>query len=193
MASHATHHRRSIRMLAYDYAQPGAYFVTLCTHNRESLFGDIVDGVMCLNTCGQIVQACWRAIPQHISFAWLDVFVVMPNHFHAIVRIVEKVSCQGEASPICQGNIKPRSDASPLHRMPHGTTSGSLSAIVQNFKSVTARKINCIKQESATGVWQRSYYEHVIRNEDELNAIRQYMENNPLKWALDRENPLASE
>ena len=193
MASHVTHHRKSIRMLAYDYAQPGAYFVTLCTHNRESLFGDIVDDVMCLNTCGQIVQACWQAIPQHISFARLDVFVVMPNHFHAIVRIVEKVSCQGEASPICQGNIKSRSDASPLHRMPHGTTSGSLSAIVQNFKSVTARKINCIKQESATGVWQRSYYERVIRNEGELNAIRQYIENNPLKWALDRENPLASE
>ncbi len=94
-------------MLAYDYAQPGAYFVTLCTYNRESLFGDIVNGVMCLNTCGQIVQACWQAIPQHISFARLDVFVVMPNHFHAIVRIVEKVSCQGEASPICQGNINP--------------------------------------------------------------------------------------
>ena len=192
MALNASHHyRRSVRMPSYDYAQPGAYFVTICTHERAHLFGEIANGQMCLSACGQIVQTCWLAVPHHFSSVRLDAFVVMPNHFHAVVQICGSDIAgpalpQGVAIDSCVDDVPVTASQSSTVRA--GTMAGSLSAIIQNFKSVTTRAINQSDHAPAARVWQRNYYEHVIRNEKELMTIRQYILNNPLKWGLDREN-----
>jgi REP element-mobilizing transposase RayT len=200
-------HRRSIRLPDYDYASAGAYFVTVCAHNRVNLFGDVVDDAVRLNACGEIVKAVWLAIPRHFDVV-LDVFVVMPNHFHAIVHILEAGAAhdrgprdvggaghgRGEASPPSLDRHRFGGDALPLQRddrgaMTHGTAPRSLGAILQNFKSVSARKINQANRASPCPVWQRNYYEHIIRDDRALNATRKYIEDNPAQWALDRDNP----
>ena len=175
--------RRSIRLSGYDYRQAGAYFVTICTHEKALLLGEVVDGTVRLNESGHSVSACWSAIPEHFRNADVDAFVVMPNHLHGVVVI-------GNATgPAVVGakHSQQYANASPLP--PAGTQHGSLGAIVQNFKSVSTRKINRQRETPAAPVWQRNYYERVIRSERELNAIRQYIADNPLRWALDRENP----
>jgi putative transposase len=181
-------YRRSTRLKGYDYAQAGAYFVTICTHDRSCLFGNIADGEMCLNAWGIMATECWHAIPHHFPHVVLDEAIIMPNHLHGIIVIQGR----GEASalPIHVPKELPKTDASPLQQgRPNGTQPGSLSAIVQNFKSISTRRINGVRGMPGTPVWQRNYYEHVIRNERELEKIREYVATNPLKWALDRENP----
>ena len=176
------HHRRSIRLKGYDYSSAGAYFVTVCTNNRECLFGDIREGKMVLNECGEIVSLKWKNIPAHFGNVELDEFVIMPNHIHGIIIIVDTIV-----------GAKHSLNASPLHLplpLQYGTSPGSLPAIMQNFQSVTTRKINQIRCSLGNKFWQRNYYEHVIRNEKELNALREYIVNNPLKWDLDKDNPI---
>ena len=177
------HHRKSIRLKGYDYSQSGAYFVTICTYNKEYLFGNIVDEKMNLSETGAIVSKCWNNIPDHFPDALLDYFVVMPNHIHGIINIVgakhSHLVSTNEASP---------SSVNASSLQPYGTNPNSLGAIIQNFKSVTARKVNRMLGRQNVPLWQRHYYEHVIRNEDDLNEIREYIVNNPLKWALDKEN-----
>ena len=170
-------HRRSIRMPGYDYTQPGAYFITLCVQQRECLFGVIDDAGMHQNPYGELALACWRAIPTHFTFVALDSFTLMPNHFHAVVVITGNPGA-------------PPTDAAPA-LPPHGTAPGSLGAIVQNFKAVTTRTINARRGTPGQPVWQRNYYEHIIRGERDLHAIRDYIENNPLRWALDSLHPNA--
>lgn len=176
--------RRSIRLKGYDYAQPGAYFVTICTQDRQCLFGDIAEGQTRLNTLGEVVLACWANLPHHFPHVELDAFVVMPNHVHGIVVITHR---RGEASgPNTRIPGLAAPDASPLL---DGTRPGSLGAIVQNFKSVSTRRINTMRSAPGLPVWQRNYYEHVIRNEHELDRIREYIASNPMQWAMDSENP----
>ncbi|MCX7838639.1 MAG: transposase, partial [Anaerolineae bacterium] len=165
-----------------------AYFVTIVTRNRECLFGDVVDGAMRVNAWGQIVVECWDALPTHFPNVELDAFVVMPNHVHGIIVIVDDAAPRrGEAF---FGLSRKPKNASPLHpQPPRGTQSGSVGAIIQNFKSVSARKINASRDTAGAPVWQRNYYEHIIRNEKSLHAIRAYIENNPAHWAQDDENP----
>jgi REP element-mobilizing transposase RayT len=119
----------------------------------------------------------------------LDAFVVMPNHVHGIIVIHE--SCRGEASaaPIRVFRESRESDASPLRQRPNGTQPGSLSAIVQNFKSISTRKMNTARGTTGTAVWQRGYYEHIVRSEAELMAIREYILANPARWDEDENNP----
>jgi REP element-mobilizing transposase RayT len=190
------HHRRSIRLCEYDYAKIGAYFVTICTYQRECLFGEIVDGLMCLNNIGLIVQMCWHNLPRHFTNVQLDSFVIMPNHLHGIIVIGD--DCRGEA--LVQTNHNSNSEISTQVLRPssqsQGTKPGSLGAIIQNFKSVSTRKINQIRAKYshlADGIqhpyiWQRNYYEHVIRNEESWHRIRQYIVENPIHWAEDKEN-----
>ena len=180
------HHRKSIRLKDYDYSQSGAYFVTICTYSKEYLFGSIVDEKMDLSEIGENAGRCWNEIPNHFPNVLLDYFVVMPNHIHGIINMVgakhSHLASTNKASSLPV-------NASPLQSLqPCGTDKGSLSAIIQNFKSVTTRKINQMFGRRNVPLWQRNYYEHVIRNEDDLNEIRRYIINNPLKWALDREN-----
>jgi putative transposase len=195
------HHRRSIRLRGYDYRSAGAYFVTICTFQRECLFGEVVDGEMRLTGLGMAVGACWRAITNHFPNLQLDEFVIMPNHFHAVLDITTPASVgvkQGaSASPDFGYGSNNDGDsnkgeagesfASPLR---DGTVSGSLGAIIQNFKSVSTRKINKMRNNPGCPVWQRDYYEHVIRNETDLVNIRQYVANNPQKWDMDENNPV---
>ena len=179
------HHRRSIRLRGHDYAQPGAYFVTVCTRDRESLLGDVVNGEMRLNGAGEIVRRCWVDIRRHFPHIALDAGIIMPNHLHGIIVITE--FRRGEASTvhIDAPKKRPEPDASPLRQHPNGTQPGSLSAIVQNFKSISTRKMNITRGTPGTPVWQRSFYEHVIRNDEDLNAIRQYILTNPANWTTD--------
>jgi REP element-mobilizing transposase RayT len=167
------HHRRSIRLKGYDYSQAGAYFVTVCTRDRVCLFGDVRDGIMRLNKFGHIVWEEWfrsAEIRREIELS-TDEFVVMPNHIHGIVWIAEQqnVGAHGRA---------------PLHRTPR-----SLSTFIAGFKSVTTKRINILRNMPGLPVWQRNYYEHIVRDERTLDGIREYILANPLRWHLDRENP----
>jgi REP element-mobilizing transposase RayT len=175
-------HRRSIRLKGYDYTQPGAYFVTLVTADRACLFGEILEGEIWPNPIGKIVEKCWYDLERHFPTISLDEFILMPNHLHGII-------CMGEASASLKRNFQPvfAADASP--QRPIGTAPGSLGAIIQNFKSVSTRKINQVLGNSGQKVWQRNYYERIIRDEAELNRIRQYILNNPIRCELDNEYP----
>jgi len=179
------HHRRSIRLKGYDYTQPGAYFVTLVTQDRACLFGEIVDGATRLYPIGMIVEKCWYDLERHFPTVSLDEFTLMPNHLHGII-------CLGEASASYTQNIRQtiKTDASP--QRPIGTVPNSLGAIIQNFKSISTRKINQTLVPSTRKVWQRNYYERIVRDEAELNRIRQYILNNPIQWELDNNNPQRS-
>ncbi len=180
------HHRRSIRLRGYDYAQSGAYFVTICTSNRECLFGEITDGEIHLNDIGEIVAACWQDIPAHFENVALDSFAIMPNHLHGIIVI-------GDTSSIAWAKHLKNVNASPLQdrQPPRGTQSDSLGAMIQNFKSVTARRINVLRNTQGAPVWQRNYYEHVVRSDEELDKIRAYICGNAARWAEDENNPIA--
>ena len=183
------HHRRSIRVKRYDYSQPGAYFVTLIAKNRKCIFGRVEGNHIRLNEIGELVVNCWLRIPNHFGKKTnLDDFVLMPNHLHGIIFIYEALG-KGEASPgIVTSPIESISgDASPLQ--PRGTQSRSLGAIIQNFKSISARQVNRLYFEPGNKIWQRNYYERIIRNEGELNAIREYILDNPINWEQDQENP----
>jgi putative transposase len=145
--------------------------------------GEIVDGEMRLNAAGEIARRCWEDIPHHFPLVELDAFVVMPNHVHGIIVI----RCRGEASAITIHVAKTpsKSDASPLRQRPNGTQPRSLPAIVQNFKSISTRKMNDARGAPGTPVWQRNYHEHVVRNEGELVTIREYVLGNPARWNED--------
>lgn len=182
------HERRSIRLHGYDYTQPGYYFVTICTANRQCLFGQIIEGKMQLNRSGKLICWHWKRIPKHFHDVCLDEHVVMPNHLHGIIRIVG-AKHSNNAVAYYQENLD--SNASPLRVpiRPAGTQPQSLAAVIQNFKSITTRKINRILRTPGSTIWQRNYYEHVIRNEESLNRIREYIIYNPARWMHDRENP----
>ncbi len=169
------HQRRSIRLKDYDYSQNGAYFVTICTEDQEYLFGDILKEKMVLNEAGEMIKKWWVETRNKFKNIELDEFVIMPNHFQGIVNIV------GADLRVCPENLGEHV-GSPLHR------------IVQWFKTMTTNEYirnvhNNMWKPFLKRLWQRNYYEHVIRNEDELNKIRYYIQTNPLKWHLDRENP----
>jgi REP element-mobilizing transposase RayT len=174
------HHRHSIRLKDYDYSQAGAYFVTLCAWQRECLFGDIVDGEMRLNALGQVVLDEWNRTPEKRKEIELDAAVVMPNHFHGIICIVDAGTTVGAAG---------RAAHPPRSPLPSGPRPRSLGAFVGGFKSAVTTQINVIRQNPGCPVWQRNYFERVIRNDAELERAREYIINNPLKWELDKEHP----
>lgn len=167
------HHRRSIRWFAYDYAQAGAYFVTICTADRQGPLGWVEGTEMRLSALGQIAEACWQVIPEHFEDVELDAYVVMPNHVHGIVVI---------------GDGRAR-HASPLPARPQGLGRRSVGSIVGAYKSSVCRRVNAIGGTPGAVLWQRNYYEHVIRNERQLSRIRRYIAENPANWMLDYENP----
>ena len=167
------HHRRSIRLRGYDYSQAGFYFVTICCYQRQRLFGEVVDGEMQLNQYGEIVENEWTkssVIRQEIE---LDEYIVMPNHFHGIVIINPVGANRRSPLPSTHSSMKPC----------------SLSSLMAEFKSAVTKQINIIRNAPGTPVWQRNYYEHIIRNERSLNNIRQYIINNPLSWHQDQLHP----
>ena len=166
-------------MKEYDYSHPGAYFITICTQNKECLLGEITNGKMELNIAGQIIKKWWLELPHKFPNIKNDEHIIMPNHFHGIITIVEtNVGADLRVCPENQGEHI----GSPLRK------------IIQWFKTMTTNEyIRGVKHNGLLSFhrkfWQRNYYEHVIRNEDELNKIREYIRNNPLRWHFDRENP----
>lgn len=153
------HHRRSIRLKGYDYARAGAYFVTICTKGREHLFGRIEKGTVFPSEQGRIAERCWRHLSDHFWEVELDEFVLMPNHVHGIIIINHANEFNVGAKHLPdKGKATGVANASPL-QTPHGTQSGSLGAIIQNFKSVSTRKINRMHHTPGVSQWQRNYYE----------------------------------
>jgi REP element-mobilizing transposase RayT len=186
------HHRHSIRLKDYDYSQAGAYFVTICASQRECLFGGIVNGDMVLNDVGRIVVDEWVKTGIVRKNAILDEFVLMPNHFHGIIFLSENVGAMPLARPGGTGNHDGyRIETRVTRRVaPTGPVSGSIGAVMAQFKSIVTKRINVLRNNLGCPVWQRNYYERVIRNEDELFRAREYIVNNPMKWELDKENPV---
>lgn len=194
--------RKSLRLPEYDYAQEGAYFVTVCTKQKACLFGEIVGEKMALNDAGMMVEDIWDAIPKQYPGIETDEFVVMPNHVHGIIVITDStVGATPCGCPNVAGTQRDRQENVPVRE--HGQARGpaptnklslSLPDVVHRFKSITTnRYIHGVKQHGwkpfRGTLWQRNYYERVIRNERELREVREYIINNPLKWMLDRENP----
>jgi putative transposase len=187
MSLYDKHQRRSIRLKGYDYSQPGAYFVTICAYNNESIFGHVVNGNMHLNEFGKIVEKEWLKTFDMRKILKLDIYVIMPNHFHGIIIIADGRGTlqRARAGTQCGGT---------LQRAPTGEkfgkpVSNSIPTIIRLFKSTTTKQINQIRQTTGMELWQHNYYEHIIRNENELNQIREYIINNLLQWQFDRENP----
>ncbi len=159
--------RQSIRLPDWDYRTIGFYFVTICTHQRTYLFED--------PNLHKIAANTWIHIPKqpHAQHVALDEWVVMPNHIHGLIEIV--------APPETSGSQRNRVDV--LH-------SGSLGAIIGNYKMLVSKRVKAIQRMTNTDlkVWQRGYWERIVRNDRELNAIRQYIQDNPARWAEDRDN-----
>ena len=162
------HHRRSIRLKGYDYSQEGLYFITICVQDRECLFGKIVDHpIMILNDAGKIADQCWLAIPQHFPDVVLHEYIVMPNHVHGIIEITNNVGAK---------NFSPLRPPKPA--MPR-TPSRTIGSIARGFKIGVTKWFD-------QSVWQRDYYEHIIRSTDEYERIANYIINNPAKWREDK-------
>lgn len=160
--------RKSIRLENYDYSKEGLYFITICTEGRACLFGEIIEGTMCLNDLGKIVSQEWVRAGDVRDNIELDQFVVMPNHIHGIIVITSV----GATRRVAQK---------------YGPKSNSIGAIVGQFKSIVTKKAKLI-QPDIKKIWQRNYYERIIRNDNELLAKRKYISENPLKWDLDPEH-----
>ncbi|MEM1252673.1 MAG: transposase [Cyanobacteria bacterium P01_H01_bin.21] len=163
-----------MRLRGYDYASQGAYFVTICTYRRTCLFGEIIDEKMQLNQFGQIAEDCWQQIPKHFSNVDLDEFIVMPNHLHGIIIIEYSVTQKQPGTTERFGNMM---------------QPGALSTIVRSFKSATTRQINILRAGPKSPVWQRNYYDHIIRNAISYGRIKYYIRHNPLSWQVDQLHP----
>jgi REP element-mobilizing transposase RayT len=180
------HHRRSIRLKGYDYAQNGAYFVTLVAWQRECLFGEVVDGEMALSKFGLVAKQQWEKLPQRFPNTELGAYMIMPNHMHGIIVIANGRGTAGHPND---------PDREPSRRAPtqerfQKPVKGSIPTIIRSYKSAVSYRINLMRETDGVPVWQRNYYEHIIRNDKDLNNKTDYILANPLLWEQDNENPL---
>ncbi|MDJ0795531.1 MAG: transposase [Calothrix sp. MO_167.B12] len=209
------HHRRSIRLKDYDYSQPGIYFVTICSYKWQCWFGEIQNGQMHLNHIGKIVADEWLRSSEIRPNFQLDEWIVMPNHLHGIVIIQDagNMDVRGVGDKNIQGarnaplQQKPNSLSSiqdagnmdvrgvgdkniqgarnvPLQQKPN-----SLSSFIAGFKSAVTKRVNVLRHNRDIPIWQRNYYESIIRDEKSLVAVQQYILNNPCRWQNDPDNP----
>ena len=182
------HHRRSIRLKNYDYSQEGAYYVTIVTWRREFLFGEIVNQEMMLSPYGEIVQKWWEEIPVHFSNVETGAFVIMPNHVHGVIYILDER--RGTVS-VPHDNVTQYAlggETPPLRAFDGIPTLGQ---IVAYFKYQSTKEMNKVENTgTVTKFWQRNYYEHIIRNEKDLQNKTDYIEANPRLWDEDDENPV---
>jgi REP element-mobilizing transposase RayT len=161
--------RHSIRLPGYDYSQPGAYFVTICTYHGECLFGEVVNGEMVLNAAGEQVRFTWFDLVNHVPNIELGPFGIMPNHVHGVIEIV------GENN-VRAGSV----------RAGHGPAPTALPEIIRQFKTFSARRVNALRGVAGVPVWHRNYWEHIIRNAESYEKIALYIAQNPLQWESDR-------
>jgi len=188
------HQRRSIRLDGYDYSQDGWYSVTMCALGHKCLFGKFADGQIQLYEYGRIIDKCWKWLAEQYDYVHLDRYVVMPNHLHGIIIIrrggsriapyVDKNRFLGGSRIYgsCEGGSRTAPTENTRKFKP-------LSRLVGAFKTVSTKQINIIRNTPGRKLWQRNYFEHIIRSEEELNHIRQYIVDNPANWQTDKENP----
>ena len=176
------HNRRSIRLKHYDYTQPGGYYITMVIQDRTCILGEITNGEMILSESGKIVQSEWMHTPEIRPNIRLDMYVIMPNHIHGIIVITGRGTKHRAPTPTMKQNTAQyESFGKPV--------SNSIPTIVRSFKAIATKQINQLRNTPGLAVWQRNYYEHIIRDDNELNHIREYIQNNPLRWEFDSENP----
>ena len=177
------HQRKSTRLKEYDYTQPGAYFVTVVSHQRKNIFGVISNGEMNLNKAGKIVEKTWQNIPVHFPNTSCEIFVVMPNHIHGIIDIInDEIVGARHASPLRSNRLESQSVKSD------GVKAKSIGAIIGSFKSAVTKQLHQTKIINQEKIWQRNYYEHIIRDEDDYQQIADYIASNPSNWECDLEN-----
>lgn len=169
------HRRRSIRLKEYNYSEEGGYYVTICTHNKECMFGKIANGEMRLNDLGKIVREEWLKTATMRQNVKLEEFVVMPNHLHGVIILRSDSRGTLQRAPTTERFGKP--------------TSNSIPTIVRLFKSATTKRINQLRNTPKMPVWQRNYWEHVIRDGNDLTRVNKYIHNNIVQWQYDEENP----
>ncbi len=158
----------STRLSYYDYSQQGAYFVTICCHNRLRLLGKVKDDHVCLSTVGAIASDCWAQIGEHFPCVIVDEFVIMPNHVHGVLLIDQQE--RGEQTGATERQTS------------------SLSIAVRSYKSAVTRAARLALLPAQAMVWQAGFYEHVIRDQRDLDRVRMYIRNNPLQWHMDELN-----
>lgn len=201
------HHRRSIRLQGYDYSQEGLYFITICCQNRAYLFGKIVDGKMILNDAGLQAETCWQDIPNHFPNAILHEYIIMPNHIHGIIEFVgANKNSPNNNSPnnnspnqtfSDNGNDVENNDKakdlelvngtknfSPLPNATWRSPSKTIGSVIRGFKIGVTKWMR--NNTTVANVWQRNYYDHIIRNEQDYERISEYIKNNPILWKEDR-------
>jgi putative transposase len=176
-----SHHRRSIRLKGYDYTRPGAYFFTLVVDGRDCLFGRVVEGLVQLNRFGEIAQKELQQLPNRLKTVQLNDYIIMPNHVHGILVIAAK-NPPGERDRL---SIQ----IAPERRF-GAMVPNSVPSVIRSYKSVVTQKVNTLRATPGKDVWQDNYYEHIIRNENEWQKIRDYILWNPIQWQVDPENPV---
>ena len=169
----------SARLKNWDYSSNGYYFITICTKNRECILGEIENQEMILNENGKIVETCWFDLPNHYNNLRLDEFIVMPNHIHGIM-VIDKDIIPVPESPVETGFKPVSTDRTNNTQKRHG-----LFEFVRALKTFSSRRINKLRHSPGTPVWQSRFYDRIIRNENELNRIREYVINNPQNWSKD--------
>jgi putative transposase len=162
------HHRRSIRLAKYNYTQPGAYFITLFTHNNEHVFGKVVDKQVILNVVGEILLREWIQLPLRFTKVQIGEMVIMPDHMHGIIIL------EGDEQNSIQESKAVEEFGKPVP--------GSIPTIVRSLKASVTRKVNLMRSSPQSPVWQPNYFERVIRNESEWRRIQEYIQNNPIEW-----------
>jgi REP element-mobilizing transposase RayT len=193
--------RKSIRLNEYYYSFPNWYFITICTHERRNLFGKINDGKMILSKAGQVVEEEWKQTKRIRKHVDLDYYTIMPNHLHGIIIIEQALENVGVTRWVAQNKadhiINGRGELNSPYkdnerRMQYAPTkdkfkspSNTLGAIIRGFKSSVTKRLRELSGNSDLKIWQRNYYEHIIRNEIDLHNIRQYITLNQLKWEID--------
>jgi REP element-mobilizing transposase RayT len=160
--------RRILRLDGYDYSSEGLYFVTICTHRRSALFGEILDGKMILNEAGEVADEVWRSTFHFFDYS--ESWIVMPNHLHGVVAITDIVAGGSRTAP----------------------TRKPLGRLVGAFKTASTKRINEIRGTPGAVIWQRNFYEHVVRDDRGFERILAYIQENPRRWESDPENPLAT-
>lgn len=159
------HNRKSLRKPAHNYRGAHTYLITVCTKRRARLFGRIEDGSVTLSEAGRTVHKCWSSIPQHVPGASLDAFIVMPDHLHGILTL-----SQADATP---------APSTPARRQ---ICPGSLGAVVRSFKSASTRAVNAASKRPGNKIWLRGYHDEVIHPSSDIETVRDYIRNNPIRW-----------
>ena len=176
--------RKSIRLKDYDYSEPGDYFVTICAQNKKCLFGEVVDCEMKLNDLGRMVEKWWIELKKKFPSVGLDEYIIMPSHLHGVITIIDPVGAD-----LC---VCPQRSYCPSKKGGHAGP--PLQEIIQWFKTMTTNEyVQNVKTKNwppfEKRLWQRNYYEHIIRGKNDLDKIRDYIISNPGVWTEDKENP----